>query len=173
MPLPLSPPNATQQITPLPLSSSQPLNAVQQFQQVMPLPLSPPNATQQVQQVTPLPLSSPQQPNAAQQVTPLPLCSSQPPNTAYLQHPQSQPSNNQQQAHCSYSVISCNFMQQYQLPPPPQCSSNDSIFLMHDEVLSIISDQVGIPIERTPESYHELDYLIIYLNLFFSYLVCN
>ena len=39
-------------------------------------------------------------------------------------------------------------MQQYQLPPPPQCSSNDSIFLIDDEVLSIISDQVGIPIER-------------------------
>ena len=129
-----------------PLTTTNAAQQVQQVQQVTPLALSlqSPSAAQQV---TPLPLSS-QPPNAAQQVTPLPL-SSKP-----LKHLQPQPPNDQQQAH---SASSCNFMQQYHPPPLPQCSSNDSTFLMDDDMLSITSDQLGIPIsthERTPEPEH-------------------
>ena len=47
----------------------------------------------------------------------------------------------------------CNFMQPHQSPSLnlQQCPSNDSTFLMDDDVLSIISDQLGIPIAKTPE----------------------
>lgn len=50
-------------------------------------------------------------------------------------------------------------MQLHQSPPLslPQCPSNDSTFLIDNDVLSIISDQLGILIgtqEKTPEPDH-------------------